>query len=199
MQRPMGDLVTIGGYDGAQEARWFFVKLTKHSAPWAFEKGEPFRSIASFELLGSLLGVMLLVDKSGKAQGCHGGVLSVGALTDNSGNRFAVTKMLCTKWPLTASVAELAAQLERRQILFQMDWAPREQNQEADSITNGNVQWLNLLKEAHVSLNELPFEILPVLLAEGSAFYANLDHVNVAAEGPPQFNRTSLRVRDPFG
>ena len=175
------------------------MKLTKHTAPWAFEKCEPFRTIASLELLGSLLGVMLLVDKNGRAQGNHGGVLSVGALTDNSGNRFAVTKMLSTKWPLTALVAELAAQLERRQILFQMDWVPREQNQEADSITNGNVQWLNSEKEVHVKLNELPFEILPVLLAEGSAFYAGLDHVNVAADGPPPFNKASLRVRGPFG
>ena len=153
-------------------ARWFFVKLAKHSAPWAFEKGEPFRTIASLELLGSLLGVMLLVDKDGRAQGNHGGVLSVGALTDNSGNRFAVTKMLSTKWPLTAFVAELAAQLELRQILFQMDWVPREQNQEADSITNGNVQWLSPQRKLHVALNELPFEILPVLLSEGSTFYA---------------------------
>ena len=142
---------------------------------------------------------MLLVDENGRAQGSHGGVLSVGALTDNSGNRFAVTKMLSTKWPLTALVAELAAQLERRQNLFQMDWVPREQNQEADSITNGNVQWLNSEKEVHVKLNELPFEILPVLLAEGSAFYAGHDHVNVAADGPPPFTKTSLRVRDPFG
>ena len=85
------------------------------------------------------------------------------------------------------------------QILFQMDWVLREQNQEADSITNGNVQWLSPQKKVHVALNELPFEILPVLLSEGSIFYAGLEHVNVAAEGPPQFNKTSLRVRDPFG
>ena len=51
----------------------------------------------------------------------------------------------------------------------------------------------------HVDLNELPFEILPVLLSKGSSFYSGLEHVNVAAEGPPQFNKTSLRVRDPFG
>ena len=97
-------------------------------------------------------------------------------------------------------MAELAAQLELRQILFQMDWLPLEQNQEADSITNGNVQWLSPQKEVHVALNELPFDILPVLLAEGSIFYAGLEHVNVATEPPPlQFNKTSLRVRDPFG
>ena len=80
-----------------------------------------------------------------------------------------------------------------------MDWVPREQNQEADSITNGNVQWLNPKNEVPVVLNELPFVILPELLAEGSVFYAGLEHVNAAAEGPPQFHKTSLRVRDPFG
>ncbi len=35
-----------------------------------------------------------------------------------------------------------------------MDWVPREQNQEADSNTNGNVQWLNPLKEAHARKNK---------------------------------------------
>ena len=54
-------------------------------------------------------------------------------------------------------------------------------------------------KEVHVKLNELPFVILPVLLAEGSGFHAGLEHENAAAEGPPQFHKTSLRVRDPFG
>ena len=82
-----GDLVTIGAYETHDEegspiettaARWFSLKLDKHNAPWAFEKGEPFRTIASLELLGSLLGVMLLVDEWGRAQGNHGGVLSVG-------------------------------------------------------------------------------------------------------------------------
>ena len=48
-------------------------------------------------------------------------------------------------------------------------------------------------------LNELPVVIVPELLAEGSVFYAGLEHVNAAAEGPPQFHKTSLRVRDPFG
>ena len=145
------------------------------------------------------MGVMLLVDEKGRAQGNHGGVLSVGGLTDNSGNRFAVTKMLSTKWPLTAFVAELAAQLEKRQILFQMDWVPREQNQEADAITNGNTEWLSESNEIVVDLGKLPFIILPELLSEGSFFYAGLDQVNAAAADPPKFHKQSLRVRDPFG
>jgi hypothetical protein len=121
-----GDLVTVGGYqthdeEGKEihhkEAKWFFLSLTRASAPWAFSKGEPFRTIASLELLGSLLGIMLLVDGKDKGSHYYKGSLSVGVggLTDNSGNRYAVARMLSTKWPLVAFMAELSAQLEARE------------------------------------------------------------------------------------
>ena len=44
-----------------------------------------------------------------------------------------VAKLLSTKWPLIAMPVKLSAQLEARQILFQMDWVPREQSAEADA------------------------------------------------------------------
>jgi hypothetical protein len=113
-----GDTVTVGGYQTGnaeggeipqEEAKWFLLVLTRSSAPWAFAKGEPFRTIAALELLGSLLGIMLLLDPGEGQEGMHMGRLSVGALTDNSGNRFAVARMLTTKWPLVAFLAELSA------------------------------------------------------------------------------------------
>ena len=73
MPKAEGELVTVGGYqtfhaDGTQipheEAKWFFMKLDRCSAPWAFARGEPFRAIASLELLGTMLGLMLLVDET---------------------------------------------------------------------------------------------------------------------------------------
>ena len=47
-----GQLVRIGGWEcvGARrpaDARWFAVELTRKSAPWAFSKGDPFRTIAA--------------------------------------------------------------------------------------------------------------------------------------------------------
>ena len=56
------DCVVFGGWesDGGgppSEARWFSVVLTKASAPGAFDKGEPFRTIAALELLGALFRV----------------------------------------------------------------------------------------------------------------------------------------------
>ena len=61
-----GDDVAVGGWlsrDGAAvgDAPWFAVRLTRVTAPWAFARGETFRVIASLELLGALLGVMILL------------------------------------------------------------------------------------------------------------------------------------------
>ena len=59
-----GELVTVGGYqtfrdDGTaiphEDATWFYLKLDRSSAPWAFV--QPFRAIASLELMGTMLGM----------------------------------------------------------------------------------------------------------------------------------------------
>jgi hypothetical protein len=187
-----GDLVTIGGYqshDSAgrpiphSEAKWFYLVLTKSTAPWAFCKGEPFRTIASLELLGSLIAIMLLLDPNESQEDDLFGTLSVGGLTDNSGNRFAVARMMSTKWPLSAFVSEMAVQLEERGLLFELQWIPREQNTEADAITNGDFTWLNPLRRLDVILERLPFLVLPKLLKEGAVFYKDIDTVNVGV--PP--------------
>ena len=75
---------------------------------------------------------------SGSAEhfGC---TLSGGGITDNNGNRYVVTRMLTTKWPLLAFLAELSLQLEHRGILLVVNWSPREQNTEADAFTKGDV------------------------------------------------------------
>ena len=92
------------------------------------------------------------------------GCLSVVGLTDNSGNRFAIARMGSTKWPLSAFVSELSVQLEDRGILFELQWVPREQNAEADAITNGDFSWLNPKLRVSAELGDLPFKVLPKLI-----------------------------------
>jgi hypothetical protein len=204
-----GDLVTVGGYqtyneDGKpilpKDAKWFLLSLSRVSAPWAFAKGEPFRTIASLELLGSLLGIMLLVDGVDKGTHYYKGSLSVGVggLTDNSGNRYAVARLLSTRWPLVAFLAELSAQLEHRRMLFEMSWVPREQNAEADAITNGDVDWLEPRHKVATDLEQLPFLILRELLSKGAGFYEQLDTANLDALEAHSKDPRSLRVRDPW-
>ena len=82
--------VVIGGWrilesDKAAEASWFSVELTRATAPWAFMRGEPFRIIASTELLASLVGLMVLMLES-DARSETAATITMTAGTDNQGN-----------------------------------------------------------------------------------------------------------------
>ena len=140
---------------------------------------------------------MLLVEGKDKGTHFYKGSLSVGVggLTDNSGNRYAVARLLTTKWPLVAFMAELSTQLEEREMLFEMSWVPREQNAEADAITNGDTDWLHPGLRVATDMGQLPFMVLNGLLAQGSTFYEEIETVNlVAAEAQCKDARTLRAV-----
>ena len=101
-----GDIVVIGGYQTRngfgqeiphEAARWFKLHLDRANAGWAYSKGEPFKTIASLELLGTLMGIILLLDGDEDPAMRSGCAVSGGGVTDNRGNRFAVAKLLTTK------------------------------------------------------------------------------------------------------
>ena len=82
-----GQTVRIGGWEckggiRASAARWFAVDLDKRNAPWAFARGEPFRTIAALEMFATLICVMAFGD--GWAAGT-GGALVLQGVTDNLG------------------------------------------------------------------------------------------------------------------
>ena len=124
------------------------------------------------------------------------GALSAGAPTDNLGNRFAVTKLLTTKWFLSAFVPELACQLEQRQLLLHMAWVPRAQNEEADAITNGDVRWFHPAMQVKANMDQLPFLMLGDLLAMGDEFYKGIELVNAGDTQTQATRKQPLRVRD---
>ena len=145
-----------------------------------------------------MLWVMLLLDGDEDPELRNGCARSVGGLTDNRGNKFAVAKLLTTKWPLPAFVAELAAQLEARGILLDVSWVSRELNAEADAITNGEVNWLSASLQIKADIEKLPFKHLKDLLIAGSEFYQNLGVVNVEGAAPSKKALGLLKVRDPW-
>ena len=74
---------------------------------------------------------------------------------------------------------------------------PREQNTEADAITNKDFAWLSLSNRVDTKLGQLPFLMLPDLLALGESFYSGSETVNIGLE-PKVKDPRSLRVRDPW-
>ena len=80
-----------------------------------------------------------------------------------------------------------------------MCWVPREQNAEADAITNGDYSWLSPEKRVATQVYSLPFEVLPALLSHGAAFYEGSETVNVIEEEKGPKDVRSLRARDGWG
>ena len=93
---------SVGGWeckDGARtkEARWWYMEITKKDFEWAFAKeNNPQRVIATLELLGPLLSIVLFIYRSSDmwASSC-----TIFADTDNQGVSLAMQKFMSTKWP----------------------------------------------------------------------------------------------------
>ena len=129
----------IGGWECRNDcppaaARWYMVRLTRTSAPWAFARGEPFRTVASLELFASLVSLMAFGDSLGAEDEAE---LQITGLTDNRGNVFALSRLMSSKFPLVLILSEFASQLRTRRLGMSLRWIPRGQNEEADALTNG--------------------------------------------------------------
>ena len=136
----MGQVVKVGGWECAsgkiaREARWFSVTLDKKSTPWAVAEGEHFRMIASLELFAMYLCVVLLWESWPKG---NLGKVRLAGIKGNLGNTFAVSKMMTSKFPLVVILSELAIQMRDRGMILDLEWTPRDQNEEADALTSGD-------------------------------------------------------------
>ena len=214
-----GENVAIGGWRVAgaastRDAAWFAVKLNRRNAPWAFARGGAFRTIASLELLGVLVGVMTLMPLSSFDINTLGSV-TMTCGTDNQGNMFLMDKLLTTKYPLGVVLMELAAQLGRRAATLRADWIPRLQNEEADALTNWDFRHFDERKRIHVNLEQLDFLVMGELFDAGDRYLSDLEElrsktkaVKSAMGGEPRRKKTkaerdwgsgqTLRERDPW-
>jgi hypothetical protein len=174
-----GDTVVIGGWRSqggclTVDAPWFSVALTRKTAPWAFARGEPFRTIASLELLGSLVGLMVLVPDV-DPRGETSATLSLSCGTDNQGNAHLLDRMLTTKYPLGVVLMELAHQMRARRLILRAHWLPRLENEEADALTNFDYRHFDPTKRVDVKLEDLRFAVLNELFQAGEDYVAALE------------------------
>ena len=199
-----GHIVRVGGWEcvggrRASEARWFSIDLDRKNAPWAFARGEPFRTIASLEMFATLLCVVIF----GEAWpwGAAGGLVLEG-ITDNLGNTFALTRLMSSKFPLVVLLAELACQMRQRGMELSLRWAPREQNEEADALTNEDFTAFDPGRRVVVDLQKIKWLVLDDMLAVSENIY---EEVRRQREAKPRrvgslqkAKGGSLRERDPW-
>jgi hypothetical protein len=162
-------------------ARWFSVDLNKVNAPWAFSRGEPFRTIASLELFATLLCIVTFGDAW--PAGAQGEVVLQG-ITDNLGNTFAVTWLMTSKFPLVVILAEVAAQLRSRGMALSLGWTPRDQNEEADALTNSDFTAFDKARRVEIDVAAVDWLILPRMLEVSQHIYEKVH--SSKTEGAPQ-------------
>ena len=124
--RAEGEKVVIGGWrvkEGAstKEADWFSVELTRATASWAFSRGEPFRTIAALELMGTLVSLVVLVPEV-ERRGDAAALITMSCSTDNQGNSFLLDRLLTTKYPLGVILMQLAHEMKKRRMLLRARW-----------------------------------------------------------------------------
>ena len=120
-----GDEMWVGGWASGEsanpyECHWFAEKISHLEAPWFHMAGQSYRSIASLELLATLIGVVVFQT----APFTHANFVC-SAATDNRGNSQLTSRWLTTSFPLVAVLMELATVLQGKSLSLELHWAPR--------------------------------------------------------------------------
>ena len=162
----------MGGWEfrggrNSKDARWWAFEVKQEVFPWLYCKRDPKRIIASLEMLATIICVMVFGDE-GSYTGCFTGG------TDNQSNTFATRKLLSTKFPLTILIMELSEQLRTRNAALSLRWVPREQNQEADDLTNLLFEKFDDKHRIAVDPSKLQFLVLNELNLAASELYSGL-------------------------
>jgi len=215
--RADGQEVHVGGFEmqagfALGQCRWFSFSLNPDNAPWAFFKqNEAYRTIASLELFASLLCVMLFVGM--EECDCETFLLMTG-VTDNKGNEALISKNMSSKVPLYIILLELTEQLHARNLILDLRWQRREQNQAADDLTNGLFSQFDGAKRINPGLSSMPWLVLPKLMTEAGDLHKLIEQKKqdraVSSNGGlamprPTFlpkkskvKKAGLRVTDPW-
>ena len=121
--------------------------------------------------------------------------------TDNKGNSFAVSRAMSTKWPLTVILVELSVELRHQRLSLALDWVPRDENQEADDLSNMKVDGFSPERQVNVKGQDLVWRVLPELMTASQTLYEQLaaergvDRRRGSAAAPTEGTRASKRPK----
>ena len=161
--------VVLGGWELGSR-RWFSLKLTKHDVPYLFREGGGSQwASTSAELLGTLaalhaFGWLVPADVRRST------VVSLSAGTDNQANESLSIKRSSTKWPLMAINMQLSASLSKARLGLRLRWRPRDENEEADDLTNEVFGSFSESLRVPLTLQDLDLKILSLLVEAREAF-----------------------------
>ena len=150
-------------------AKWFCVELTPEQTPWLFkEDGTSQWASSSAELLATYMACVALAPDLCVRECVLPAVITAG--TDNRSNPQALKKGSSMKWPLIGLLMQFSSHLAACGGRVKLQWRPREENVEADDLTNHRFGRFNLGLRVGVSFEDLPMSSFNALQAAQSEF-----------------------------
>lgn len=129
-------------------------------APYLFKPGKGAQwASTSAELLASLAALFLFgwLDPSSSRKVIP---ISLTAGTDNQINESLSKKRATTKWPLMLINMQLSRLLSAARLHLNLVWRPRDENSEADALTNGDYDGFDTNDRVEVAYKDLPLELV---------------------------------------
>ena len=179
------DFVVLGGWE-LSTRRWFSLRLTPHEVPFLFQEGKgAMWASTSAELLASLvaLGAFGWITQ-GKHRKSVPLVLAAG--TDNRANDVLSTKRTTTKWPLMGINTQLSSAIAKARLSLDLRWRPREENEEADSLTNEVFDAFDLELRVPVTFSDLDLSMVFALWETKREFDELKERARLARASTPK-------------
>ena len=103
-------------------------------------------------------------------------------------------------------MAELAEQMRAKHLDLELCWTPRDQNEEADDLTNGRFGRFDLKRRIEVQLEKLQWIVLPEMLALSEHLYKEVQEAKLSkkearpptGKGPEERKQKTLKERQPW-
>lgn len=172
----------IGGFlkvsEDLRQCPWFAM-VEASWAPWIdFRAKNPKRVIAALELLGTIIAVKLWGETPGmEMEGC------LEAFTDNRGNMFALRRGMSTKYPLTILLMELSETLRKLDCTLNLKWVKRDDNQDADDLSNLKFDNFDLGRRVEVKGEEIVWLVFGQMDKVSRELYEELQEEKNKAAG----------------
>eukprot|EP00435_Cladocopium_sp_Y103_P025733 s2122_g6.t1 len=182
--------IILGGWELSSK-RWFSIKLFPSDAPYLFkEGGESQWASTAAELLASLCALKAFGWLDG---GRHRKSLEVSLFggTDNRANEALTAKRSTTKWPLMAINMQMSSLLASSRLSLSLRWRPRQENTEADNLTNEIFDGFTSDKRVLLTLSDLDLSVLNALVAARGDF----EDAKKKAEESSKLERSSKSKR----
>jgi len=173
--------IVLAGWD-MQTRKWFALKLGPAEVPYFFKSdGSSQWASTAAELMASLVALhvfgWLAPKRNRKTLD-----LALTAGTDNQSNEALSSKRSTTRWPLMAVNMQLSSSLARARLSLSLKWRPREQNVEADQLTNENFEGFPEEDRLVISFHDLDLTVLDGLVRTRSEFVTARDRERETAK-----------------